>query len=639
MRLVLSTACRATVLPAGIFLLGIILFVLTTGAVFARPLPQSDEITSGGAIIAGRAEPGRGSVYRVNELTAGDTLYLYVSSTSGNLDPIVYVTPGDVDIAAVGRAIIDQVTEASRNGADAIKVLDEIASASTLGWDDDSGPGYAASLAIPITADGDYLVAVGSTPTHSTSGDFSLLVGRNTSEVASGRLDSLTSLTVVLEQPSVIEAVEIMTGTLTSDGPFVDYRLVDMRIGDTLTAYVEQDGSDLLPGLILQDFGGKALATANLQSTGETAALTFTFEENPTNYLLRVRGATVGEAQAVGDYRLVLGRNSPAAAGGAGEETGPDIVRAPQIVDVRLRIDQITDVNQIAENFSIVANLTFDWQDAALAFSPDTCNCQQQVFRTDRLINDYFNKNGINEWPAVVIFNQQGGRSAQSQVLVVNSDGSATYFERFTATLQAPDFNFRQFPFDVQQFYVRLQSLYENDTYILRPDVAGSGFGEQLGEEEWIFSNDAFTAEQLTVSNRSQAVFGFTTYRHLSFYIFRIFIPVLLIIMISWIAFFLRDYGRRIEVASGNLLLFIAYNFTIANDLPRIGYLTFTDVVIISTFVITGLVVIINVWLRRLDQRGRDDITTRWDGLLVWSYPLLYLLGGLIVTLIFFPPF
>ena len=68
----------------------------------------------------------------------------------------------------------------------------------------------------------------------------------------------------------------------------------------------------------------------------------------------------------------------------------------------------------------------------------------------------------------------------------------------------------------------------------------------------------------------------------------RIFIPLLIIMTIGWCSFFLIDLSKRVDVSAGNLLLFIAFNFTIANDLPRLGYLTFLDKILIGAF---GLVV------------------------------------------------
>ena len=110
-------------------------------------------------------------------------------------------------------------------------------------------------------------------------------------------------------------------------------------------------------------------------------------------------------------------------------------------------------------------------------------------------------------------------------------------------------------------------------------------------------------------------------------YITRIFVPLILIIIVAWITFFLKDYSKRIDVTVGNLLLFIAYNFTIANDLPRLGYLTFFDKVIISTFVISVLVVVYNVFLKRLEVNGKGELADNIDNYMDWIYPIVYIVA------------
>ena len=121
--------------------------------------------------------------------------------------------------------------------------------------------------------------------------------------------------------------------------------------------------------------------------------------------------------------------------------------------------------------------------------------------------------------------------------------------------------------------------------------------------------------------------------RHLNFYLFRIFMPMFLIIGVSWVIFFLKDYGRQLEVASGNLLVFIAFNFTISGDLPRLGYLTLLDRLIIASFVCAALVVFISVYQKRLEASGKKALAARIDNCILVLYPLIY---GLLVALEYF---
>ena len=46
---------------------------------------------------------------------------------------------------------------------------------------------------------------------------------------------------------------------------------------------------------------------------------------------------------------------------------------------------------------------------------------------------------------------------------------------------------------------------------------------------------------------------------------------MLLIIAVAYITFFLKDYTWRIEMATGNLLLFIAFSWSLGDNYPRHG--------------------------------------------------------------------
>jgi hypothetical protein len=113
--------------------------------------------------------------------------------------------------------------------------------------------------------------------------------------------------------------------------------------------------------------------------------------------------------------------------------------------------------------------------------------------------------------------------------------------------------------------------------------------------------------------------------RHLIFYVVRIFVPLLLILSVSWVIFLLKDYGKQLDVASGNLLVFTAFNFTISDDLPRLGYLTLLDRMIITSFCCAALVVIISVLQKRLVAKGQEQLAAHIDNLVLMFYPMVYI--------------
>jgi hypothetical protein len=284
-------------------------------------------------------------------------------------------------------------------------------------------------------------------------------------------------------------------------------------------------------------------------------------------------------------------------------------------------MDQIINVNQQEEHYSIVGTIQAEWTDPKLAYSPDTCQCKEKLFGETDLLAFLAGLEGI-VWPEFTISNQQGRRFAQNLLVEIKPDGSVLYFERFTTTIQSPSFDYRAYPFDTQEFVVYIDSLIPEEYYIYEELEGFSGIGEYLGLDEWVIDD-----VETSISSQeygSRYTFGFNAHRQLSYYLLRIFLPLTLIIMVSYATFFLKDYMRRIEITSANLLLFIAFNFTLGDDLPRLGYLTFGDGVMIVTFVLSAVVVVFNVFLRRLDITGRGALAQRIDKYTLWALPLAY---------------
>jgi hypothetical protein len=305
-----------------------------------------------------------------------------------------------------------------------------------------------------------------------------------------------------------------------------------------------------------------------------------------------------------------------------------DISAEPIKIKVGVELDQISAINQKDQNFDVVAAIQMQWVNPSLGFSPEQCNCSFKIYRSiDQFVQEYG-----SAFPEFTIFNQQGNRWTQNEIILVQPNGTATYFERFWVKLQAPDFDFRKYPMDSQDFYIRIDSLYPKDYYTYEIWPEKTKIGTQLGEEEWyITASDANVSSVDIQGAKSSSSFHIQAQRHLSYYVLRILLPIFIIVLISWVTLFLKDYGKRADIAGGNLLLFIAFNFTIGSDLPRLGYLTFLDWVMFFTFILTALMFIYNISLKLLEIREKNELAERIDRIMIWLYPLLYFTASYMV--------
>jgi hypothetical protein len=338
-----------------------------------------------------------------------------------------------------------------------------------------------------------------------------------------------------------------------------------------------------------------------------------------------------------GDFRALVGVNAPDVLTGQAQPQGEKVLETPIEVQTGLKIFRISAVNSQDENFTVVGSLRMDWTDPTLAFSPDSCNCSVKLY-TDKEF-DRFLADVESRWPAFTFFNQLGNRWIQSRAVAIWPDGRARYAENFNTTFQS-DFDFRQYPFDTQSFPIYLDQVLPASEYTMTELAGYSEIDPAHGEDEFIITDFTVTASSEAPSAAdnpvSRMTFNFDAPRHLNYYTLQVFLPIVLIILISWFTFFLGDYTRRIEAAAANILLFIAFSWSLADNYPRLGYLTFLDAIMSVTFAVNVLVLLYNVYMKRLENQGLDERVKRIDDILDWAYPLAYaaLIGT--VALLFF---
>ena len=623
----------ALLLSAGVLLVSVML--IQAGISAAQDQPARVQR------ITGRLQAGETHAYLLNDLRAGDQLTVSMRATSGNLDPATGILTTTMSLEEFGTRYQADLQRLLAGNESVALALDELRNRYFLAFDDDSGAGYAAALQYVVPTPGDYVLIAGSSLSalgRATSGNYELLIGLNAAESA-GAAPAGAPIAERIPFPwGVSASVEEASGTLTAAAPTVSLKLVDIDAGATLTAYAEATSGNLIPTLIVRDFGGKAVEAGNLRGQEPQAALQYTMTESAVGYTLEVRAAALPDGTVTeGDYRVLVGLNAPEVLTGQAQPQGGKVLEAPIEVQTGLRILRISSVNSQDENFGVVGSLRMDWTDPDLAFSPDSCNCSVKLY-TEKEFDRFLAEVG-SRWPSFTFFNQLGNRWIQSRTAAVWPDGRARYAEHFNTTFQA-DFDFQKYPFDTQTFPIYLDLLYPTSMYTMTELPGYSAIDPAHGEDEFIISDFTTAASTVMPSAANNPVsrltFSFSAPRHLNYYSLQVFLPIILIILISWFTFFLRDYTRRIEAAAANILLFIAFSWSLAGNYPRLGYITFLDAVMGVTFAVNVLVLLYNVYMKRLENQGKDERVQRIDNVLDWAYPLSYaaLIG--VVILLFF---
>jgi hypothetical protein len=600
--------------------------------VWAAFIPTSAQSAPAVQELQGSLVSGEVDVYRLSALKEGQTVYAIMQTTSGNLDPLLALVPGDADLNQLFDSYQEGVQALVASSAQPLLDLPGLRDRTFLAWDDDSGPGYSAALTFEVPNDGDYYLAGAaslSAAGRQTSGDYRLVVGID----APGVLDGSAAATgdqIAVADPAALDSlqqIQAVDGSLTEEIPTRLYNLGKFNPGDTLYLHLQTTSGSLRPTIVLRDYGRKPVRVANLNGTASVVTLEQAFPEGGSQYSLEIICQVQPENPGCGDYRLLAGVNAPQVLEGEDEPNSERILLLAIPVQIGFKLQQIVDIDPSKEIMNAVGTVKMEWTDPALAFNPDDCQCWRKAYTESDFSK--FLAEAQGKWPDFTLFNQQGNRWTQNRIVAVESNGKVTYLERFTTNFQL-NFDFSKYPFDTQDFYIYFDQLFSEDNYIYTPMESFSEIDPEHGEDEFKLSGFD-TQISSEISSRqvptSRFTFHFAAPRHLSYYVFRIFIPVLLIISVSYVTFFLKDYTRRIEVATGNLLLFIAFSFSIAEDYPRMGYLTFLDAIMAITFIINTLVVVYSVYLKWLETHDQRERSEQIDHYMDWVYPIAYVVA------------
>jgi hypothetical protein len=217
-------------------------------------------------------------------------------------------------------------------------------------------------------------------------------------------------------------------------------------------------------------------------------------------------------------------------------------------------------------------------------------------------------------------------------------NGICTRSRRLHSTLRS-EFNLRRFPFDQQTLTLRLSDnefdsksvVYSEKPYVLGLDdgvrTMVSGW-RVSGEPTFTHTRSAFEWEP-GAPQYDYAQFQVSIQRHVTFHLTRYFLPLILIVVVSMLAFWIdpEDLSSQMQIGVTCLLAAIALQFAEGGTLPEVSYLTLADRAYAVCYVAIAAAVVESISVNALVRKGFKERAIRLDRICRLLFPVAVIVG------------
>jgi hypothetical protein len=293
----------------------------------------------------------------------------------------------------------------------------------------------------------------------------------------------------------------------------------------------------------------------------------------------------------------------------------------PTEVTVGFRLLDVTAIEDTSQSITADFIISQTWKDARLtAFE----GCQ---FSLSEVWN-----------PQIDIINAGRLFTRLPKRVDVLESGRVRYIQRFQGSLVFR-YDAHKFPFDRHNILISLGSLGfgEKDVRLIidedftgrtpnEPNVADWKISKVQAE---IFSEYFFAFRQ----NHSVFAFNILTERRSAYYVWKVILPLMLIVMMSWTVFWIdpSQLSAQIGMSATSMLTLIAFQFAMANILPKLSYYTLLDRFIMGSTVLVFLSLTESVTTTHLAIIQKPKLAIRIDHLCRWAFPAAFVAFTLIV--------
>lgn len=311
--------------------------------------------------------------------------------------------------------------------------------------------------------------------------------------------------------------------------------------------------------------------------------------------------------------------------GSGGEADHPPNPAGVTRVGAGFFVTELRDIDAVADDFLFRGYVRATWCDPREAFRPEAGAGDERVFLGQRAEEKFESMWTPGGYPV----NQVSDLGVSERVVRIRSDGTVSQDLNISVRLDA-DYDLRRFPFDRQTLEVQVESFtWDRDHVQWLADDSITGFAEGLEIPEWRIVEVGSRVDDVSVIRGSVPFSRYTLFinveRKTGFYLWKVILPLLIIVALSWSVFWMSDerFAGRSRISATGVLTIVAYQFVIAEDLPRVAYLTLLDKMMIVSFGILAVTVLESLLVSR-HQDSDPERAHRIDRRARWLFPLAY---------------
>ncbi|XP_014213625.1 gamma-aminobutyric acid receptor subunit beta-like [Copidosoma floridanum] len=260
----------------------------------------------------------------------------------------------------------------------------------------------------------------------------------------------------------------------------------------------------------------------------------------------------------------------------------PNFGGEPLYVEMDLTIASFDAISEVNMDYTITMYLNQYWTDERLAFS------QEKEILT--LSGDFAEKIWV---PDTFFANDKHSFlhdvTERNKLVRLASDGLVTYGMRFTTTL-ACMMDLHYYPLDSQNCTVEIESYGYTvlDVVMAWKETPVRGVDEaELPQFTIIGYETNDRKEKLATGIYQRLSLSFKLQRNIGYFVFQTYLPSILIVMLSWVSFWINHEATSARVALGitTVLTMTTISTGVRSSLPRISYVKAIDIYLVMCFV------------------------------------------------------